>query len=151
PLLAMLKHSLFRLGAEAGAHARTVAALERAVLRGPRPRRGSAGLAHALANFKATRGELHRNDPRTFVLPAALDAAERFAETLRQALAPLEMLGDKSHSLSVLAQAHAQAIETLAGDGKAVAAYSGADGLQLRHAFETIAESATSQTLELAP
>ena len=52
-LLALLKHPLLRLGAEAGAHARAIAALERAVLRGPRPRRGSAGLAHALANFKA--------------------------------------------------------------------------------------------------
>src|SRR5207342_30958 len=55
PLLALLKHSLLRLGVGAGAHARAVSALERAVLRGPRPRRGSAGLAHALATFKATR------------------------------------------------------------------------------------------------
>jgi ATP-dependent helicase/nuclease subunit B len=151
PLLALLKHSLFRLGAEAGAHARTVAALERAVLRGPRPRRGSTGLAHALASFRTTREELHRNDPRTFVLPAELDAAERFAEKIGEALAPLETLGHKSHSLFALAQAHAKTIETLAGDGTVVSAYAGADGLQLQRAFETIAESATSQTLELAP
>src|SRR5262245_2176103 len=58
PLLALLKHSLLRLGAKAGAHLRAVAALERAVLRGPRPRRGSAGLLHAITSFKAARGDL---------------------------------------------------------------------------------------------
>jgi ATP-dependent helicase/nuclease subunit B len=151
PLLALLKHSLFRLGAEAGAHASTVAVLERAVLRGPRPRRGSTGLAHALASFRTTREELHPNDPRTFVLPAELDAAERLAEKIGEAFAPLETLGHKSHSLFALAQAHAKTIETLAGDGTAVSAYGGADGLQLQRVFETIGESATSQTLELAP
>ena len=52
PLLALLKHPLLRLGAEARAHARAIAALERAVLRGPRPRRGSAGLLHALAKLQ---------------------------------------------------------------------------------------------------
>ena len=57
PLLALLKHSLLRLGAEDGAHARSVAAFERAVLRGPRPRSGSAGLVHALATFKAARDD----------------------------------------------------------------------------------------------
>jgi ATP-dependent helicase/nuclease subunit B len=150
PLLALLKHSLLRLGAEAGAHTRAVAALERAVLRGPRPRRGSAGLAHALATFKATQDELHRNDPRSFVLAADLDAAERLAEKLAQALAPLEALGNKPQSLFVLAQAHAKALEALAGDGDAVAAYAGTDGLQLQRTFQTIAESPTSQTLELA-
>src|SRR6266550_6835212 len=51
-LLALLKHPLARLGAAEGAHARAIAALERAVLRGPRPRPGTAGLAHALAAFR---------------------------------------------------------------------------------------------------
>src|SRR6476646_4768726 len=151
PLLALLKHSLLRMGADAGAHARAIAALERAVLRGPRPRRGSAGLAHALASFKAMRGELHRNDPRGFIPSADLDAAERLAERLAQGLAPLEALGHKPYSLFALAQAHLRAIEALAGDGKAVAAFAGADGLQLHRAFETVAESPASHTLELAP
>ena len=44
PLLALLKHPLLRLGAPADAHARAVAALERAVLRGPRPKAGSRRL-----------------------------------------------------------------------------------------------------------
>src|SRR6185436_1671915 len=37
-LLALLKHPLLRLGAGAGAHAQTIAVIEQAVLRGPRPK-----------------------------------------------------------------------------------------------------------------
>ena len=58
-LLALLKHARFRLGAAAGAHARAIAALELAVLRGPRPRPGAAGLAQALATLPR-RETLHR-------------------------------------------------------------------------------------------
>lgn len=150
PLLALLKHSLFRLGAESGAHARAVAALERAVLHGPRPRRGSAGLSHALATFKAKRDELHHNDPRGLVPAADLAAAETLVVDLTQALAALETLGQKQLSLSVLSAAHSKAVEMLANDGKVVAAYAGTNGRQLRRAFETIAESNASHTLELA-
>ena len=57
PLLALLKHPLIRLGADAGKYAAAVAALERAVLRGPRPRPGSAGLAGALATFRVELGK----------------------------------------------------------------------------------------------
>jgi len=150
PLLALLKHALFRLGGAAEAHARAIAALERAVLRGPRPRRGSAGLLHALASFKATRDELHRNDPRALVASADLDAAGRLAEKLALILAPLEALGRNRHSLYTLAQAHATALEALADDGTVTAAYTGTDGRQLQRAFETLTESQASQTLELA-
>ena len=150
PLLALLKHPLLRLGAEAGAHARAVAALERAVLHGPRPRSGSAGLVHALATFKATRNELHRSDPRSLVPTADLDIAETLIGKLARALAPLETLRRSSSSLSALAAAHAKALETLASDGKTIAAYSGTDGQQLQRAFETVADSEASRTLELA-
>src|SRR5580693_8093229 len=69
-LLALLKHPLLRLGVPH--RDRAVATLERAVLRGPRPRPGSDGLAHALHTFRAQlekhRGgqesDLHRSDPR---------------------------------------------------------------------------------------
>ena len=151
PLLALLKHSLLRLGAEAGVYARAVAALERAVLRGPRPRRGSAGLAHALATFKEAQGELHRNDPRGFVLAADLDAAEQAVQKLAQAISPLETLSGTQQSLFALAQAHSTALEALADETSVgVVAYEGTDGLQLRRAFEIIAESPSSRTLELA-
>ena len=66
-LLAMLKHPLCRVDPWA------VAALERAILRGPRPKAGTEGLRLALVRFreelgKARRKEpssLHRTDPRT--------------------------------------------------------------------------------------
>jgi ATP-dependent helicase/nuclease subunit B len=148
-LLALLKHPLLRLGAEAFAHERAIAALERAVLRGPRPRRGSEGLKHALAIFKQTRDELHSRDPRSFVMSADLDAAEHLVEKLAQALAPLEALRSAPQSLFVLANMHAKAIEMLAGNGELVAAYAGTDGRQLQRTFEIIAESPTSLTLEL--
>jgi ATP-dependent helicase/nuclease subunit B len=149
-LLALLKHSLLRLGAKPNAHARAIAALECAVLRGPRPRRGSAGLAHALATFKATRDELHRNDPRNFVPLADLDAAEHLADRLKGALAPLEAVARKSLSLRELAQAHAEALEVLASHDGMVAAYADTDGLQLQRVFETIEDSEASGTLVLA-
>jgi ATP-dependent helicase/nuclease subunit B len=151
PLLALLKHSLFRLGAIPGAHARAIAALERAVLRGPRPRRGSAGLAHAITTYRTTQDRLHRNDPRRYVSATDLDAAERLTQKLAQALAPLEELGHRRHSLFALAQAHAKTLEAFAGDGKSIAAYADTDGVQLRRAFESIEESPTSRTLDLTP
>ncbi|MGB2660301.1 MAG: double-strand break repair protein AddB, partial [Pseudolabrys sp.] len=100
--------------------------------------------------FKATRDELHRNDPRSFVVAADLDAAERLADKLAQALTPVEALGRNPHSLFTLTQAHAKALEALADDGKMIIAYAGTDGRQLQRAFETLTESQASQTLELA-
>ena len=41
-----------------------LAILERAILRGPRPRPGADGLLHALATLRKTRDKLHRSDPR---------------------------------------------------------------------------------------
>ena len=71
-LLALLKHPLLRLGAAEGRHAHAMATLELAVLRGPRPKSGTAGLAAALTTFrgelaKLRRGEmsdLHPSEPR---------------------------------------------------------------------------------------
>ena len=50
-LLALLKHPLLRLGAAAGAHDAAIAALERALLRGPRPRPGSERPRPCARNF----------------------------------------------------------------------------------------------------
>src|SRR5205814_6310596 len=61
-LLALLKHPLLRLGAPAGRHARAIAALERAVLRGPRPRAGTDGLAKAVAALRADLEKLRRRE-----------------------------------------------------------------------------------------
>src|SRR5262249_32036248 len=72
-LLALLKHPLLRLGAAAGAHDVAIAALERALLRGPRPRPGTQALSDALGRFRTTR--LHRSDPRQLIEKHELDAA----------------------------------------------------------------------------
>ena len=91
-LLALLKHPLLRLGAAAGAHAIAIATLERALLRGPRPRPGSDGLAHALATFRANRDQLHRSDPRWLIADDEFDVAAELIARLGAALAPLETL-----------------------------------------------------------
>ena len=104
-LLALLKHPLLRLGAPAGAHARAIAALERAVLRGPRPRPGTAGLAHALKTLPrgacqaAARGAIRiciRSDPRATLAderprrrpPNLVDRADGRARAARRHCAP---------------------------------------------------------------
>src|SRR5262249_35464681 len=71
-LLALARPPPARPGPAEGPHARAIGPREKAVLRGPRPRPGSAGLAPALAAFRAElaklrQGEasaLHPSDPR---------------------------------------------------------------------------------------
>ncbi len=75
-LLALLKHPSCKFDAAA------VSTLERAILRGPRPKRGTAGLEHALQTFRQEleklRGKvpssLHRTDPRAWLTNTELDA-----------------------------------------------------------------------------
>jgi ATP-dependent helicase/nuclease subunit B len=115
-LLALLKHPLCGLDRWA------VAALERAVLRGTRPKPGTEGLAAALATFrdelaKVGRKEassLHPSDPRAWMKDAELAAAAGLVEQLKDALAPLEMLDAKPHPFSEIATRHAKVIENLA-------------------------------------
>jgi ATP-dependent helicase/nuclease subunit B len=114
-LLALLKHPLCKLGR------RGVAALERAVLRGPRPKPGASGLAHALTTFQAelakvTRHEpssLHRSDPRTWLADDQLVDAAALVDELTRALAPLETLGTNPKSFGEIAERHAQVIDNL--------------------------------------
>ena len=115
-LLAMLKHPLCRLDAA------VVAALERTVLRGPRPRPGTAGLAHALATFRATRAEMHRSDPRNTLSEAELDSAQALVVTLAEALAPLERLKSGEQPFARITQAHREAVAALAGERDDLAA-----------------------------
>jgi ATP-dependent helicase/nuclease subunit B len=135
-LLALLKHPRFRLGATAGAHTRAVAALELAVLRGPRPRPGSAGLTHALATLRNS--VLHGSDPRTKLKPADLDAAQRLIEALSAALQPLEA-APRSLTFAGLADLHTQALRALSRDETgAEIAFADDDGEQLAQALEEI-------------
>lgn len=147
-LLALLKHPLLRLGARAGAHASAVAALEIATLRGPRPKPGSDGLAHALASFRAELDKfrrrepsaLHRSDPRVALSDRALDAARDLVACLRTALAPLERLDAAPRPLAEIAMRHREVVEALTAEGETCAIFSRDDGMQLAAVFDEMAE-----------
>jgi ATP-dependent helicase/nuclease subunit B len=149
-LLALIKHPLTRLGAAAGAHARAIAALEKAILRGPRPRPGTAGLAHALAALhtefaKLRRGEssdLHPSDPRADLTEAELRVAAALVDQLSAAFVPLE--GLSSPSFAKMAALHRDLVVALSADETgAPAAFQGSDGAALERAFEKIALKAS--------
>ena len=123
-LLAMLKHRLCNVDPNA------VATLERALLRGPRPRRGTAGLAHALKSLRQARDQLHRNDPRSALEDADLDTAEKLLAQLAAALEPLEALRGKLRFLDIAAR-HRDAIRAL-----------GDETDDLAEAFDEIAQTA---------
>jgi ATP-dependent helicase/nuclease subunit B len=147
-LLALLKHPLLRLGAPAQTHARAIATLERAVLRGPRPKSGSLGLLRALEHFRAEHGkalrkeesELYHADPRAKIADADLAAAGEFAQRLAAALAPLENLKG-AQGFAELAARHRAVVAALADDG-AQGAFGGPDGAALVAAFDDIAAAA---------
>jgi ATP-dependent helicase/nuclease subunit B len=151
PLLALLKHPLLRLGQQAGAHNADIAALERAVLRGPRPRPGSQALAHALTAFRQTRGTLHKSDPRLLIREEDLDAATALIGKLAAALAPLESLAAGTHALGKLATCHRQVIAALATDDKGdIPAFASDDGTALADALQKLIDSPAAASMALA-
>ncbi len=141
-LLALLKHPLLRLGAEAGAYAAAISILERALLRGPRPRPGTDALAHALTAFRASRDTLHGSDPRKTINDGELDATAGLIARLMAALAPLETLPRGDHPLATLAARHREVIAKLGGDASdEIDAFAGHDGNALAQALEDIADN----------
>ncbi|HEY1474800.1 MAG TPA: double-strand break repair protein AddB [Pseudolabrys sp.] len=150
-LLALLKHPLQRLGAKDGAHNAAIATLERALLRGPRPRPGSDALGAALSNFRANRDEMHRSDPRWLIEDDAFDVAAELIGRLGAALAPLERLKVGAHPLAELAMCHSAVISGLGRDAKGdVAAFAGNDGVALVRAFEELQSSPSAAGLGVA-
>jgi ATP-dependent helicase/nuclease subunit B len=158
-LLALLKHPLLYLDQKDNSYA--VAALERAVLRGPRPRPGTRGLEHALTAIRAQieklrtkqtqePGELHRADPRAALSESHLAAAGDLVARLTQALAPLEALGRRDHSLSELAARHRDVLAALSSDGKREAAFAGSDGTRLAEALDELIASEAARRLSVA-
>src|SRR5918993_1857308 len=105
-LLALLKHPLCRLSVAIAAHTQAVAILEKAILRGPRPRPGTAGLAQALTTLRHGRKDLHGSDPRKHISDQELDAADAFVTRLAAALAPLENIGSNPQSFVALTRRH---------------------------------------------
>jgi ATP-dependent helicase/nuclease subunit B len=117
------------------------------VLRGPRPRPGTAGLGHALAAFRAELeklrrqedSELHWSDPRTRLTDAQLDRAADLVVRLSSALAPLESLSTEARGLPLLALHHQEVIAALSrGEDGEPAAFNGHDGVQLYDALNEI-------------
>jgi ATP-dependent helicase/nuclease subunit B len=156
-LLALLKHRLLHLGGRDGA--RAVAALERAVLRGPRPSAGTQGLADTLAAFRAQLrqlrskepSELHPSDPRVSLGDNELEAAAALVERLALALKPLESLSKAEHALSDIAARHRAVLAALSHDGEREHAFAGADGAKLSDALEELALSDAAAALRVAP
>ncbi len=158
-LLALLKHPLTRLAAPEGAHRRAVAVLERAILRGPRPRPGSAGLARALTALreelgKLRRGErsdLHRSDPRADLTENDFNAAAELIGRLSAALAPLETLGRGPHAFGSVAARHREIIAALSqDDAGAPAGFAGTDGSALGQVFDAVAAGLPAADLPVA-
>jgi ATP-dependent helicase/nuclease subunit B len=147
PLLALLKHPLARFGAKEGHDGRGVAALERAVLRGPRPAPGSRGLIAAFAGFRAEltklkngeSSDIHRSEPRASLPPWELDEAEDLLKRVAAALAPLESVAalSRDQDFAVLAARHWEAIR-LAGTDSAGDMLADRDGEALATAFAEI-------------
>jgi ATP-dependent helicase/nuclease subunit B len=156
-LLALLKHPLLRF--DAVNTEKAVAALERAILRGPRPRSGSAGLAHALETIRAQLEkfrrkeptDLHPSDPRISLTDGELAAAADLVRRLADALAPLESVANRSRPLSELAARHRDVLAALSQDGKNERAFAGPDGTSLADALEELATSEAAATLDIAP
>ncbi|HTP91504.1 MAG TPA: double-strand break repair protein AddB, partial [Xanthobacteraceae bacterium] len=152
-LLALLKHPLTWLGMNDKSTA--IAALERAVLRGPRPSRGSAGLSHALKSLRTVlekfrrkeKVDLHPSDPRTALHDGELDAAADLVARLAQALDPLESRAGKSLPLSELAARHRAVLAALSRQGDEEIAFAGPDGAKLADALDELATSKAAAAL----
>jgi ATP-dependent helicase/nuclease subunit B len=149
PLLALLKHPLFRLGRPPGALRRVISDLELALLRGTRPPAGLDGLRKSFDGFRAELAKLNRKEPsalhraerRARMSDQSLDPVDALIADLARVLAPLANLArDKMHALSLLASRHRAVIEQLSADSDGVvAAFEGADGEALLAAFDDAA------------
>jgi ATP-dependent helicase/nuclease subunit B len=157
PLLALLKHPLFRLGAAQGAYAGTIADLEIALYRGTRPSAGCAGLIRDLDQFcdehaKLRRGELsslHPSEPRAALPPDRLPMLQAFATQLCEALQPLaDIKANEAHDFSTVAGQHRAVLETLSRDENGLAlVFESPSGEALAQAFDDLAATGTPSGL----
>ncbi|ADZ72614.1 double-strand break repair protein AddB [Polymorphum gilvum] len=130
-LLSLLKHPLARLGLTAREIRAAARALERGVLRGPRPLPGTKGLVLAVVAARDAAESDHT--PRWRKLyDADWVAVADLVDRLAHALEPLEALAEAKDALPVetLAAAHAEVLYRLAVDeaGTDAELYSGETG-----------------------
>ena len=113
PLLALLKHPLLRLGARGRRASRAVAALERAVLRGPAAR--SAGTPDWRMRLRPSAPSARRStasDPRRLHRPTARSPPPRsWSQALGDALAPLAMPAERACRSPTLAARHRDCVD----------------------------------------
>src|SRR5262249_37870340 len=136
---------------------RAVATLERAILRGPRPRPGTAGLAAALESFRlqlrkfhgGEASELHPSDQRSQLREDAVVEAEALVARLAGALAPLETMDGARHPLAEFARRHRDTLAALSQLDGAQAAFLGPEGTKLADVFDEIAASTAAAQLQL--
>jgi ATP-dependent helicase/nuclease subunit B len=148
-LLALLKHPLLRLDNSGNEDA--VATLERAILRGPRPRTGTRGLTHALKTLRETKDRLHPSDPRRALTDAELAAAADLVTRLGDALKPFESVGRTKLPLGDLATRHRDVLAALSRRGKDEVAFAGRDGTKLSDALDELAASEAAARLSVEP
>src|SRR5580693_1260724 len=148
-LLALLKHPPLRL--DMGGKQDAVATLERAILRGPRPRAGTRGLVHALKTLRETKDSLHPSEPRRALTDAELAAAADLVSRLGEALKPFKSLGRAKLPLSDLAACHSDVLAALSRQGKDEVAFAGRDGTKLADALDELAASKAAARLSVAP
>src|SRR5207248_7124933 len=135
-----------------------IAALERAILRGPRPRAGTGGLAQALANFgsqldafrRREPTDLHPSDPRIGLSEGELADAADLVARLTNGLNPLEVIGNGPHPLAEFARRHRSVLAILSKDGGAEAALSGPDGMKIADALDEFSASSAAAQLQIA-
>jgi ATP-dependent helicase/nuclease subunit B len=150
-LLALLRHPLCRLGDEEFAALPDVALLERAILRGPRPRPGADGLLHAISSLRAAREKLYRTDPRRSLSDADLDRAAALTERLKAAIRPLTEVKAELPLLDFAARHRAVIAALSADDAGNPQALLGRDGEVLAALFDAVAESGDAAGFKVAP
>ncbi len=147
-LLALLKHPMLRLGKSDHRHATDI--LERAVLRGPRPSRGTTGLARALKTLRVVKESLHPSDLRKDLSDGQILEAENLVTVLARALEPLEKLAGEALPLSEIAARHRDVLAALSQHGTEQAAFIGPDGSKLAAALDELATSPSATSLAVA-
>ena len=140
-------------------NARAVAALERAILRGPRPRAGSAGLASALDAFGAQLAkyrakedsDLHGSDPRTRLFDADLEAAAELVAGSPRRSRRSKTSATASARSAILPRVTATCWRLCRAMARTEHAFVGPDGTKLADALDELAISEAAAGMAIEP
>jgi len=142
PLVALIQHPLARFGLEPGEARRAARILELAILRGPRPAPGGAGLLRAVRRAFDQRDKTRLHPAASRLEEADWQAAISLAERIAEAVSPLEALDDHdAHPVPTLAAAHAATLAQVAATPKGTA-LTDEDGEALQRYLESLLSAA---------